>query len=597
MDLFASQVPSLFVGISAGANRSTPLTPEAWSTATVREVLTLDAQRRPYGQLAASRGYAARYLGDQRGIIDALLRVRYPRSADRMHPAPIGYTRMWARADSGGYQQEPDRYLVDVEGERIASDDMQAASDTQLERARISEVAPEAERRAATGTKCAVVHVAHIPALDLDAARATLTHYWPHDAVVVCHPAYPSEESASIFVALRQVGAIDSEGMIVDRWLCYRRDYTDDDRGMPASWGTWQVATWTDKDASTTWEEYEGTLVPAVVLRLEPGDGGFWPAPDVDSMRSADQLNMSRANEDLILGLQAHSHLVISDDTYDEQMANISPDGVTVLKSGSSAQYLTPAPAFDAMKASIEETQRAIAAARGNDPNAYAARTGAPESGIARLVAKFPHELTLRERREALRRFDERLSRTILDVVDTFDPDAPSFGLEVRCRTDLAPSVVFEDPSAKLARAQQLLDAGAISSAEFVVEVGRYRTLEEAKRAGYSDDARLRIIEDAVSPDVLTAMVPAVDDVDVASLALNGAQVSSLIELVGLIAGKNFPAETGREIILAAFPAILPAVVDKMLAPLRTFTPPIVDGVAAPAPVVEDKVVPDAAGE
>ena len=580
MDLFASQVPAALSLVAAGANRSTVVTPSLWSSATVRDMLAADAQYRPSGQAAASRGYAARYLGDQRAIVMSLLRERYPKSASRMHPAPIGYVRMWGRADAGCYQQEADRYLA-VDGVRVEDDTLQAAMAKRLEGARVSEVAPECERRACAGIRSVAVHVGHIGSLDGDPSREVLTHYWPHDVCVITHPAYPGEDAAMIFVALRQPTAIDERGQTVDRWLCYQRDYTDDESGMPATWGPWQTAMWRADMPDVEWQEYEGTVVPVAVLRIEPPDGGFWPAPDVDSLRAADQLNMSRTNADFILDLQAHSILTISDDAFDEQDANASPDSVLALKSGGSAQFLTPAPAFDAMAASTTERQETLAAARGNDPNAYSAKAGAPESGIARLVAKFPHELTLRERREAVRRFDERLCRIILDVSDAYAPDATTFG-DMRVKTDLAPSVVFEDPASKLTRAQQILDAGAISPAEFVVEVGRYRHVEEAKAAGYSDEARMRMPEEAApsvsamltpaeTSDAVVPNAPAVDDV--ASLALNGAQVGSLIEVVGLIASKSLPPATGREIITAAFPAIAPDVVDRMLAGLRGFTP------------------------
>lgn len=495
MDLFASQVPALVAGVAANANRSVDevLDPAqtSWSSQHMRDVLALDHTMRPAGQAAASRGYAVRYLGDQRAIVARLLFERFPRSADRMHPAPIGYIRMWARADAGCYQTEADRYLVDVNGARVENDAMQEAATRRWERARISEVAPESERRACTGLRSTVVHVGHLPGIDGEPSREVLTHYWPHDVVVLTHRAFPGDDAAIVFVGLRQANAYDEKGNVIERWLCYKRDTVDDDAGVPMSWGPWQTTEWRSDRYSALWAEYAGTLLPVVTLRLESPDGGYWPAADRDSITASDQLNMSRANADFILDLQAHSILTVSDDTFDEQDASAAPDGVLGLKTGATASYLTPAPAFDAMAASMAERQETLAAARGNDPNAYAAREGAPESGVARLVAKFPHELALRERREVVRRFDERLSRVILDVADAFAVDAPSFGV-TNVRTDLAPSVVFEDPAAKIDRAQRLLDAGAISPAEFVVEVGRYRNVQAAVADGYSDEARMR---------------------------------------------------------------------------------------------------------
>lgn len=59
---------------------------------------------------------------------------------------------------------------------------------------------------------------------------------------------------------------------------------------------------------------------------------------------------------------------------------------------------------------------------------------------------------------------------------------------------------------------------------------------------------------------------------DVQKTALNGAQVTALQGVVESVARGELPLEAAREVILASFP-IAPADVDKMLAPLRNFTP------------------------
>jgi hypothetical protein len=131
-----------------------------------------------------------------------------------------------------------------------------------------------------------------------------------------------------------------------------------------------------------------------------------------------------------------------------------------------------------------------VAVARGNDASAYSATPGPAESGIARIVAKFPHELALRESREAVRRFDERLCRLVMDVTDSWGDTA--FGDQVAPRTVLAASVVFEDPGAKQQRAVVNLDVGAISPAQYAVEIGLFPSVEKAAEAGYSTLAAMQ---------------------------------------------------------------------------------------------------------
>jgi hypothetical protein len=507
--LFADQTSVIIDIIRAGANRSTSVA-EAWSAARVQDLLAVDAALRPPGQAQDSRAFAQRYLGNQEGIIRAALRKRYPLSAASMPIAPLPYIREWARKDSGAYQQEPQRYLVAKADRSVVEDPaMRDAYDRLLESSRISEVAPESERRARTGVKGSAVHVGYLPPIGDEPGRPLIRHYWPHDVAVVCHPSYPGEDEAAVFVAFRQASRSRSSATVnIETWRCYKRDFVEDESGLVVEWGAWQEATWSSDNETAVWEEYAGTVAPWASLRLEPPDGGYWPAAERDSYLLADELNTSRSNLEYVTDLQAHSNMVITSDTYDETEQPVGPDVPVKLRSGDGAAWITPSPALVEMRDGIAEKQRSIGAARGNDPNTYSAKPGPAESGIARLVSQFPHELTLREAREAVRRFDERLCRVLLDVADAFDVDLPLFGTEVRPRTELSPSVVFEDPSAKQSRALLNLQEGAISPAEYVVEVGIMSSLAAATEAGYSDIARLRAPASPV-PSVADALVEA----------------------------------------------------------------------------------------
>lgn len=55
----------------------------------------------------------------------------------------------------------------------------------------------------------------------------------------------------------------------------------------------------------------------------------------------------------------------------------------------------------------------------------------------------------------------------------------------------------------------------------------------------------------------------------VADTALNGAQVTSLVEILGAVAAGTLPVETAKPLILAAFPSFDDARVESMLSPLR----------------------------
>lgn len=60
---------------------------------------------------------------------------------------------------------------------------------------------------------------------------------------------------------------------------------------------------------------------------------------------------------------------------------------------------------------------------------------------------------------------------------------------------------------------------------------------------------------------------------EIAKQALNGAQIGSLLDVVNQIAGGQLPFDTGRETLIAAFPFLTPADIDKILSPVKNFTP------------------------
>lgn len=70
---------------------------------------------------------------------------------------------------------------------------------------------------------------------------------------------------------------------------------------------------------------------------------------------------------------------------------------------------------------------------------------------------------------------------------------------------------------------------------------------------------------------------------DVQATALNGAQVTALIEVLAQVAGKALPAQTAEALLLAAFPGVPESLVKQMLAGLSSFTPPA-PPTPAPAP-------------
>ena len=74
----------------------------------------------------------------------------------------------------------------------------------------------------------------------------------------------------------------------------------------------------------------------------------------------------------------------------------------------------------------------------------------------------------------------------------------------------------------------------------------------------------------------------AAGDADVQATAMNGTQVSSLLEIVAQVAAKDLPKETARALIVAAYPAVKPETIDAMLDPLDNFEPPKPEPILGP---------------
>jgi Phage portal protein/Phage Mu protein F like protein len=71
-------------------------------------------------------------------------------------------------------------------------------------------------------------------------------------------------------------------------------------------------------------------------------------------------------------------------------------------------------------------------------------------------------------------------------------------------------------------------------------------------------------------------------DADVQGTAMNGTQISSLLEIINQCAAKDLPEDTVRAILVAAYPAVKQETIDAMLTPLRNFEQPKPKPIAGP---------------
>ena len=451
----------------------------AWSPDQLSDLLTLGRRQRAADYDVVVSGLARRYAGDQQQIVRDALRRAYPRTGDKMPIDPVNWLRFFARQDSGVYMTPATRALVDeTTGEQLAEDDPRAeAFADALEDLALDVVMPEVERRCATGVRAAAVLVGWRKVADEQEPVAHV--YWPHDVVTIAHPSAPDEDEAFWFVALRQ--ATEQTTTTSPVWWVWSREFVEDAQGNVASFSAWSHRRVSeDGEIQTASETYPGIL-PVAFLRTEPGNGGWWPAPDRDVSVNVDTLNVSRSNRQHVINMQAHAQAVYSGTMRETSELVGGPDAVIHVGNGEVLQYLTPSADHAAIQISATRDLQELGVSRGNSPDAYAVEPGAPQSGVSRLIANAPHDQRISEMRPIFIDFEEsELLPIVLDVLTHFSPEAPASFEGVYPVVTMGTAKVYEDDAAKTQRVLDLLSAKIIDEADARVMLGLSSSRDDA---------------------------------------------------------------------------------------------------------------------
>jgi hypothetical protein len=444
-----------------------------WQPDQLRDLLSVGRRQRAADYDSVVRGIAQRYAGDQQALIRGALEKAYPRTGSKMPIDPVNWLRFFARQDSGVYQQPAKRELVEGEdGAPLDPADPRAVAFAEaLDDIAVDVLMPEAERRAASGARACVVLLGY-QKIGMDDPGECAAHlYWPHDVVTIAHHSAPSEDEALWFIALRQ--ARDSSKDAADVWWVWSREFVEDDAGALVRFGPWthrRVSE--DSLRSSATETYEGIL-PIAFLRTEAPSGGFWPEPDRDVSLNVDNLNVSRSNRQHVVNMQAHAQAIYSGITRETKELVGGPDSVIAIGNGESMQYLTPSADHAAIEASATRDLQELGVSRGNSPDAYAVTPGAPQSGVAKIIANAPHDQRIAEQRPIFEDFEESdLLPIVIDLLERFSPNAPAnFGGALPSVT-LSQAKSYEDDASKTQRVLDLLAAKIIDEADARVMLG-----------------------------------------------------------------------------------------------------------------------------
>lgn len=459
--------------------------------ATLRELQiakSADAARRPGGLTEHSEKVARSYSGNQRlDIIDGLSK-RFPNSWERMSHVvqPINWIRFFAASDSGAYTQEPDRFLVDEDGNTVEDETKQELLENLTTSARLSVIMPEAERRAMIPLACIFLILWDKRSRE-DKGKPSIRLFWPHDVFAICHPEHPDDEEHLVAVGLK-ISSPREDGKGEWHWVWSRS--IDKSEAGDIAYGRWHHSKISGDGESTAIEEYQGNRLPIGILQLGEPSGYPMADEDRDILACANALNQSIANLAHTADMQGHTQGFYRG-TYIKGNIVTAPDVFVNVGGGTedTLQTIDFNPKLDQMQSIIEEQLKRLGVSRRNSPDAYTAE-GRETSGIARRIAKIPHDQRLQEARVVFRDFEEHfLLPTLIDVHDTFSPDTIG---DMKARVVLKQPKEVEDPEARQRRLASDLDRRLISEAQYMVLSGYFDSIQVAIEAGYSDERQGR---------------------------------------------------------------------------------------------------------
>jgi hypothetical protein len=393
-------------------------------------------QKKPNEYDTVSKGLAQRFKGIQREIVKKALQDRYSRTYQAMPVDPVNWLRFFAIQDSGVYEVAPKRYLIDGENKLPVDDERAVYFHNALQQIGIDSKLKQMERRANCGYRCAIVAISM---REFDGNEKFVGHlYWPHDVLTL---AYPSDDVDGLyFCALKQNENYNGSPV----WQVWTREFSEKENGGLV-FSPWNYKTMSeDGELDGPSISYSGTVLPIAFLFTEDRDG-FWPDIDVDISANVDNLNIARSNRQFVIDMQAHSQRVYRGAQIETNEIESGPDSIIKIAPTEEFEVISFNANHDAIEASASRDLQELGVSRGNSPDAYSVKPVATQSGIAKDIAKSPHDQRIEDMKPVYVEFEENyLLPIILDVIQSFSLTAPDMS-GLRPKIDMAQRKSFED--------------------------------------------------------------------------------------------------------------------------------------------------------
>jgi hypothetical protein len=477
-----------------------------WSLEELNYAKRLAEKHQPAGYGAHQSLVADLYSGNSELHVLQRIKARFPKRSDAIKPFTLNRLKHVCASDAGVYRLQPQRVLVRKDGGAV---DQRAADALALivRQTGIAAKAPEIERRA-IGAQTLFPRLRWVRGANGRPGRMALDPFWARDVAVIAHHSDPSDMSLAVIVLARasRGGVSSDEGW----WTLWVRDATEDDDGavtftpwrvhLLSSSGNYQLP---PDDPCTLWVDSSGAALPLpfTVVQVGLAAGSVYVEPDRDLPRFLLDLNVDDASARCVSDFQTFTPIVYKG-SRNKSSFEMGPHAFFDIGDDEDMTTLALDPKVDVMRGLTSDFERKLANTRGNNPNAYVGETGAPPSGVARLIAQAPHEAVIDELSLIFQGWEqEQLWPTAMRLWDAFSGD-PVFGEAYDVVVTMRRAPPIEEPETKLRRLQGEVDAGIISPAQMAVDLGRYATVDAAVDAGISGDLK----RSPVMPPALAAV-------------------------------------------------------------------------------------------
>ncbi len=430
---------------------------------------------------------------------------------------------------------------------------------------------------------------------------------FPHSIRAVMDPAAPMDIDQAHLVAMEIASEAGLKADGARRWECWCAREGEEHHFILRERGEGAVEIEWEDDGGPLLTLDERAIVPLVFFTAHTEELGLFTAEESDLVPVNRAMNILVTDIHHIAEQQGFGVMVITSPAGANAPAKIirAPNTAISLEGGVEADFIDPNAPLADLLALADQRIRQDAVLRGMPAGSVSVEARAVSSGIALQIENRP---ILELRSDAIETYRDPMRRmwnVIRALWDAYSDRAADQEVgdlsEIDLRWTPGDVQVPVDDAQKVDDVLAKLKARLSTRAEAIAEL-RGITVEEARTiaaaideedgAGAGADENLeddplglKAKRDELAGAPGTKPVPgsapaAADAGVVQDTALNGAQVTALLDIVQAAADKELPLDSVQALLEAAFPALTPALISRILSGLKKFKP----APAAPVP-------------